>query len=128
MVKIKFWYIYGRKFTKYLNGTWSLLNILMIFGIKEKAIILIHVMYCWLLLQIYLCYLWLLLCSKVSLTHTHTHIMLYCIVNKGVQDDFLHQLISHVYFEKSQVTFSIVTNLKKLLDISIIIILYKYSL
>ncbi len=54
--------------------------------------------------------------------------MLYCIVNKGVQDDFLHQLISHVYFEKSQVTFSIVTNLKKLLDISIIIILYKYSL
>ncbi len=32
--KIKFWYIYGKKFTKYLNGTWSLLNIPMIFGIK----------------------------------------------------------------------------------------------
>ncbi len=31
----KFWYIYGRKFTKYLHGTWSLLDILMIFGIKE---------------------------------------------------------------------------------------------
>ncbi len=29
-----FWYIY--KFTKYLHGTWSLLNILMIFAIKEK--------------------------------------------------------------------------------------------
>ncbi len=33
------------------------LNILMIFGIKEKCIILSHTMYCCLLLQIYLCYL-----------------------------------------------------------------------
>ncbi len=40
------------------------LNILMIFGIKEKWIILTHTMYCCLLLQIYLCYLWLLLCSR----------------------------------------------------------------
>ncbi len=32
-------------------------NILMIFGIKEKWIILTHTMYCCLLLQIYLCYL-----------------------------------------------------------------------
>ncbi len=40
------------------------LNILMIFGIKEKWIILTHTMYCCLLLQIYLCYLWLLLCCR----------------------------------------------------------------
>ncbi len=33
------------------------LNILMIFGIQEKLIILTHTMYCCLLLQIYLCYL-----------------------------------------------------------------------
>ncbi len=32
------------------------LNILMIFVIKEKWIILTHTMYCCLLLQIYLCY------------------------------------------------------------------------
>ncbi len=32
--KIKILYIYDRKFTKYLHGTWSLLNILMIFGIQ----------------------------------------------------------------------------------------------
>jgi len=42
------------------------LNILQIFVIEKKCIILSHTMYCWLLLQIYLCCLWLLLCSKVT--------------------------------------------------------------
>ncbi len=46
------------------------LNILMIFVIKEKCIILTHTMYCCLLLQIYLCYLWLLLCSRVTINIT----------------------------------------------------------
>ncbi len=41
-------HITNQKLTKYLHGTWCLLNILMNVGIKEKMIILTYTMY-WLL-------------------------------------------------------------------------------
>ncbi len=42
LIKNKLWYVYGKTCTKYLHRTWPLLNVLMIFGIKYKCIILTH--------------------------------------------------------------------------------------
>ncbi len=62
IVKMKFlaMHITNQKLSFYIFTVQNIfmehdLNILMIFGMREKLIILTHTMYCCLLLQIYLC-------------------------------------------------------------------------
>ncbi len=55
-------------------------------------------MYCWLLLQIYLCYLWLLLWPRVTHTHTHTHIYIYIYIFFNANLGLLIVIVGHVWW------------------------------